>query len=122
MTRARNLADIVSGNFAVPSGSLSNSFDGQYSSLTGTPAATTLTSLGISNFDQLTCDASGNLTTTSVSGSGASLTGIEAFPTNWTAALSGSDMVFSYSGTAKFKLTTAGAVIAINDVTAFGSV
>ena len=110
MTRARNLADIVSGNFAVPSRSLSNA------------PAPTLSSLGIANFDQITCDASGNLTTTSVSGNGASLTGIEAFPTNWTAALSGSDMVFSYSGTAKFKLTTAGAVVAIDDVTAFGSV
>ena len=110
MTRARDLANIVSGNFAIPSGSLSN---------VQTP---TLSSLGIANFDQLTCDASGNLTTTSVSGNGAALTGIEAFPTNWTAALSGSDMVFSYSGTAKFKLTTSGAVIAIDDITAYGSV
>ena len=50
------------------------------------------------------------------------LDNVAAFPTNWTAGLSGSDMVFSYNGTAKFKLTTSGAVVAIDDITAFGSI
>lgn len=71
MTRARDMADIVSGNFAVPA---------------------------------------------------ASLTNVQAFPTNWSADLSGSDMVFKYSGTAKFKLTTAGALVVLDDITGFGSV
>ena len=71
MTRARDMADIVSGNFSIPSGSLGN---------------------------------------------------VQAFPTNWTADLSGSDMVFKYSGTAKFKLTTAGALVVIDDITGYGSV
>jgi len=50
------------------------------------------------------------------------LDNVAAFPTNWTAGLSGNDMVFSYNGTAKFKLTTSGAVVAIDDITAFGSI
>ena len=95
MSRARDLADIVSGNFAIPSGSLSNSFDGQYSSLTGTPAATTLTSLGIDT---------------------------RVLPTGWSAALSGTDIVLSYSGTSKVKIASDGSVLATDDVTAFGSI
>ena len=71
MSNARNLADIISGNYDVPADSLGN---------------------------------------------------VAAFPTNWTAGLSGTDMVFSYSGTAKVKIATDGSVTAIDDVTAFGSV
>ena len=43
-------------------------------------------------------------------------------PTGWTIGASGSDMVFSYSGTAKFKIATDGSVTAIDDVTAYGSI
>ena len=71
MSNARNLADIISGNFDVPASSLGN---------------------------------------------------VAAFPTNWTATLSGTDMVFNYSGTAKFKVASDGSVPAVDDVTAFGSV
>ena len=81
MTRARDLADIVSGNFAVPSGSL--------------PAATTLTSLGIDT---------------------------RVLPTGWSAALSGTDMVLSHSGTSKVKIASDGSILATDDVTAFGSI
>lgn len=52
----------------------------------------------------------------------AALDNVAAFPTNWSAALSGSDMVFNYNGTDVFKITTAGAVIALDDITAFGTV
>lgn len=83
MTRARDLADIVSGNFAIPSGSLSN---------VQTP---TLSSLGIDT---------------------------RVLPTGWSAALSGSDMVLSHSGTAKVKIASDGSVLATDDVTAFGSI
>jgi hypothetical protein len=40
---------------------------------------------------------------------------------NWDIGLSGNDLVFEYNGTAVFKLTTTGAVVAEGDVTAFGS-
>ena len=53
--------------------------------------------------------------------SGANLTGIEAFPTGWSAALDGSDMVFIYNSTEVFKITTAGAVVAADNVTAYGT-
>lgn len=109
MTKARLMADLIDNNGDVQSGSLDN------------VTIPTLSSLGIANFDQITCDASGNLSVANLSSSG-TISGTGAMPTNWTAALSGSDMVFSYSGTAKFKLTTGGAVIAVDDITAFGTV
>ena len=43
-------------------------------------------------------------------------------PTGWSAALSGTDMVLSYSGTAKVKIASDGSVLAVDDVTAFGSI
>ena len=40
---------------------------------------------------------------------------------NWQIALDGSDLRFIYNGTDVFKITTAGAIIAKDDVTAFGA-
>jgi len=40
---------------------------------------------------------------------------------DWDIELDGSDLVFQYNGTDVFKITTAGAIIAKDDVTAFGS-
>lgn len=68
MSNARNLADIISGNYEIPAASLTN-----------------------------------------------------ALPANWTASLSGTDMVFSYNETTVFKLTTAGAIVMLSDVTANGT-
>ena len=42
-------------------------------------------------------------------------------PTGWSAALDGTDMVFIYNSVEVFKITTAGAVVAKDDVTAFGT-
>ena len=39
---------------------------------------------------------------------------------DWTITQSGTDLVFSHSGTARFKLTSAGALTVEGDVTAFG--
>ena len=39
----------------------------------------------------------------------------------WDIKLSTNDLVFEYNGTAVFKITTAGATIALDDVTAFGT-
>lgn len=52
---------------------------------------------------------------------GTALNNVAAFPTGWSASLDGSDMVFIYNSTEVFKITTAGAVIAADDVTAFGT-
>lgn len=49
------------------------------------------------------------------------LDNVAAFPTGWSASLDGSDMVFIYNSTEVFKITTAGAVVAKDDVTAFGT-
>ena len=51
----------------------------------------------------------------------ASLDNVAAFPTGWSASLDGTDMVFIYNSVEVFKITTAGAVIAKDDVTAFGT-
>ena len=40
---------------------------------------------------------------------------------NWDIKLSTNDLVFEYNGTAVFKITTTGATIALDDVTAFGT-
>ena len=49
------------------------------------------------------------------------LNNVAAFPSGWSASLDGSDMVFVYSGTEVFKITTAGAVVALDNITAFGT-
>ena len=41
---------------------------------------------------------------------------------SWTVEESGSDLKFYYGGSPRFKITSSGATVAINDVTAFGSV
>ena len=40
---------------------------------------------------------------------------------DWTITQTGSDLVFSHSGTARFKLSSAGALVVEGDVTAFGA-
>ena len=40
---------------------------------------------------------------------------------NWTITEAGSELKFAYGGTNKFKITSSGAIVAENDVTAFGS-
>lgn len=49
------------------------------------------------------------------------LDNVAAFPAGWSAALDGSDMVFIYNSAEVFKITTAGALIVADNVTAFGS-
>ena len=49
------------------------------------------------------------------------LDNVAAFPTGWSASLDGSDMVFVYNSTEVFKITTAGAVVALDNITAFGT-
>ena len=41
---------------------------------------------------------------------------------NWTITESSGNLIFAYSGTAKFKLTSAGALTVVDDVTAFGTI
>ena len=42
--------------------------------------------------------------------------------TDWTITQSGSSLVFSYQGTAKFAMTSAGALTAVDNITAYGTV
>ena len=49
------------------------------------------------------------------------LDNVAAFPTGWSASLDGSDMVFVYNSTEVFKITTAGAVVALDNITAYGT-
>lgn len=49
------------------------------------------------------------------------LDNVAAFPAGWSASLDGSDMVFIYNSTEVFKITTAGAVVAADNITAFGT-
>lgn len=49
------------------------------------------------------------------------LDNVAAFPTGWSATLDGSDMVFVYNSTEVFKITTAGAVVALDNITAYGT-
>jgi hypothetical protein len=59
-------------------------------------------------------DANGDIVATA-------LNNVAAFPAGWSASLDGSDMVFIYNSVEVFKITTAGAVVAKDDVTAFGT-
>lgn len=59
-------------------------------------------------------DASGDI-------QAANLDNVAAFPTGWSAALDGSDMVFIYNSVEVFKITTAGAVVAKDNITGYGT-
>lgn len=41
---------------------------------------------------------------------------------SWTITESGTSLIFSYSGTAKFKLASDGSITAVDDITAFGTI
>ena len=45
-----------------------------------------------------------------------------AIGANWTIEQSGTDLLFKYSGTSVFKITSAGATVAKDNVTAYGTV
>jgi hypothetical protein len=49
-------------------------------------------------------------------------TGTTGIGADWTLFQSGSSLVFSYQGTPKFAITSAGAVTAVDNITAYGTV
>lgn len=49
------------------------------------------------------------------------LDNVAAFPSGWSASLDGTDMVFIYNSVEVFKITTAGAVVAADNITAYGT-
>ena len=59
-------------------------------------------------------DANGDIVATA-------LNNVAAFPSGWSSSLDGSDMVFIYNSTEVFKITTTGAVVALDNITAFGT-
>jgi hypothetical protein len=64
----------------------------------------------------VTGDVTGNVTGNTSGTAGSVAT------TDWTITQSGSSIVFSYQGTAKLALTSAGAVTAVDNITAYGTV
>jgi hypothetical protein len=72
----------------------------------------------------VTGNVTGNLTgnvTGNVTGNTSGTAGSVA-TTDWTITQSGSSIVFSYQGTAKLALTSAGAITAVDNITAYGTV
>jgi len=98
-------ADGSNGQFLKTDGSGQLSF--------GTVSTPSLSSLGISNHDNLSVDGSGNVALGSSS---------IAFGTSkWTIVLDGNDLDFQYNGSTVFKLASNGAVTSADNVTAYGS-
>lgn len=72
----------------------------------------------------LTGNVTGNVTgnlTGNVTGNASGTSGGVA-TANWTIAQSGTSLIFSYNGTARFALTSAGALTVTDNVTAYGTV
>ena len=63
-----------------------------------------------------------NKTLTSPTISGATLSSTTTVGSAWTFAQSGTDLVFSYNGTPVMKITSAGAIVAKDNITAYGTV
>ncbi len=98
-------ADGSNGQFLKTDGSGQLSF--------GTVSTPSLSSLGISNHDNLSVDGSGNVALGSSS--------IAFGSSKWTIVLDGNDLDFKYNGTTVFKLASSGAVTSADNITAYGS-
>lgn len=61
-------------------------------------------------------------TTYGISISGSAATAAKITTTNWTIEQSGTDIVFKYGGVTKLKLTSDGAITAVSNITAYGTV
>jgi len=53
--------------------------------------------------------------------SGGSTDAVKGFPSGWTASLDGTDMVFVYNSVEVFKVSTAGAITAKDNITGYGT-
>ena len=53
--------------------------------------------------------------------SGGSNAAIKGFPSGWSASVDGNDMVFIYNSVEVFKVSTAGAITAKDNVTGYGT-
>lgn len=95
MTKARLMADLIDNSGDVVLGSLDN-----------VPAADLV--------NDTSPQLGANLDTNSFA--------IEFGASGWSMALSGTDLVFSYGGTAKIKFASDGEIVTVDDVTAFGTV
>jgi hypothetical protein len=70
-------------------------------------------------------DASGNFTANNITATrligGVSLGANTLTTTGWTITQTGNNLTFSFSGTVRFSISSAGDVVAQNNVTAFGT-
>ena len=79
-----------------------------------TVSTPTLSSLGLSNHDQVSVNASGDIAM-----GAAELN----FGTNgWSIEMVGNDLIFKYNGTSKIKFASNGEIVTVDDVTAFGTI
>ena len=89
---------------------------------TGITAAEVRTLLGIDSNDAVafgSVNAGSSLTATTLNGTTCNVTTLDLG--DWTITVSGTTLQFAYSGTVRMSLSSAGALIAENDITAFGS-
>jgi hypothetical protein len=60
--------------------------------------------------------------TTGITTPAADVSGVVTIGAGWTVEQSGTDLLFKYNGTNVFKITSAGAIVAKDNVTAYGTV
>ena len=89
----------------------------------GITAGEVRTLLGMDNTDAVTFDSlllTNSLTATSVNVTNCNVTTLD-LGSNWTITVSGTKLQFAYAGIVRMSLSGTGALIAENDITAFGS-
>mgnify|MGYP000041015533 CR=1 FL=1 len=119
MTKARDMADIVGGGFAIPSTSLGNAVPADGSITSAKLAVDAITPSALPD-ELVVSDTSPQLGATLDTNGHAIQFGTSA----WTIELDtgDNDLLFKYNGTAVYKLASNGAVTSANNMTAFGSV
>jgi len=114
LSNASGNIDGAAAQKAIPSGVVVGTTDEQ--TLTNKTIAfgnNTLTDVASTNTSQ---------TLTNKTISSGTLSGTTILGTDWSMLQSGTDLVFRYNGTAVFKITSAGAIVAKDNVTAYGTV
>jgi hypothetical protein len=121
------VAGYATNNGGNASGTWGISITGNAASATSATSATTATNCSRSVSGSGNLSGGGALTANRTITMNSTLTSLTDVQTanlsigSWDIKLEGNDLVFEYAGTDVFKLTTAGAVIAKSDVTAYGA-
>lgn len=114
MTRARDFADVISGQFDLPAGSLDNA--------PATTDASNLTS-GTLDANRLPTEIVSSDTSPQLGGElDTNSNAIRFGASKWTIELDGNNLLFKYNGTAKIKFADDGEIVTVDDVAAFGTI